>query len=61
MKRFISFKIMQGKLIVRDIIKHLFISSYHKTEEVVDKMKELNIEPVWNVPYHCAFNDAVEK
>ena len=24
-------------------------------------MKELNIEPVWNVPYHCSFNDAVEK
>ena len=24
-------------------------------------MEELNIEPVWNVPYHCQFNDAVEK
>ena len=42
-------------------IKHISIFSYHKTEEVVEKMKELNIEPVWNVPYHCAFNDAVEK
>ena len=24
-------------------------------------MEELDIEPVWNVPYHCSFNDAVEK
>ena len=23
-------------------------------------MEELNIEPVWNVAYHCQFNDAVE-
>ena len=23
-------------------------------------MEELNIEPVWNVLYHCNFNDAVE-
>ena len=52
---------MQGRWIIIEIINNLFTFSYHKTEEVVDKMKELNIEPVWNVPYHCAFNDAVEK
>ena len=24
-------------------------------------MKKLNIEPLWNIPYHCEYNDAVEK
>ena len=53
---------MPGKWTLSVTIKPISILfSYHKTEEVVDKMKELNIEPVWNVPYHCAFNDAVEK
>ena len=38
----------------------MFNISYHKTAEVKEKMEELNIEPVWNVAYHCQFNDAVE-
>ena len=38
---------------------YLFLdnSSVHP---VHDQMKELNIEPVWNVPYRFEFNAAVE-
>ena len=35
-------------------------AGYHKTDMCLDKMKELNIKPIWNVPYSPDFNSAVE-
>ena len=41
---------------------YLFLdnASFHKVFND-EEVKKLNIEPIWNVPYHFQFNDAVEK
>ena len=33
----------------------------HKTPLVLEEMKKLDIEPVWNVPYHYEFNASCER
>jgi hypothetical protein len=35
--------------------------SVHKSSECVKEMEKLGITPVWNVPYHFMYNDAIEK
>ena len=41
---------------------YLFLdnASFHKVFNE-EEVKKLNIEPIFNVPYHFQFNDAVEK
>ena len=36
-------------------------ASYHKAEDSQKEMEKLNIEPVWNVPYHFEFNNSCER
>ena len=42
---------------------YLFLdnSSVHHSEPATKAYRELNIEPVWNVPYRPQYNDACEK
>ncbi len=43
---------------------HLFLDNarhHHSKEHVKDLWAELNIEPVWNVPYSPQYNTAIER